>query len=171
MVELRIASDHRGLLPLLHERKCPYGKESWCSGPGAWGPWRKACDRCTRERDAYIRLHPDFDPNAHPQLHPIPKPTAEPTVEPTVESSPLVDLKASAEGGWERCFAPGAPHLRVVRRCGKARPSPGAPRTHRGEPWSPDVKSVNISNSTIHATYRTPPPMGGTPSHPLLRHL
>ncbi len=77
MLELRLDADRRNALPPLSERKCSYGAESWCRGPGAQGKWQQACGRCIRERDEYCRLHPDQ-----------PKPTC--------SSDDIPDLKAVA---------------------------------------------------------------------------
>ena len=66
LLHLRLDADRRGALPPLAERACMYGSESWCAGPAAEGQWQRACDCCARERDEYLRLHPEPEPEPTP---------------------------------------------------------------------------------------------------------
>ncbi len=163
MLELHLEADRLGKLPPIAERRCMYGKEPACAGPGPHGACYSPCKYCARERDEYLRLHPDA------------------VLTPTAPSQPT-DLKACA-GRVAVLNDPGAPQLPDFGRWGMARSlshrALGAPplsaissqtgwvrRRHlgrRANPRTPHVKSVTTAKPAPINQFPGHPSQGGTP--------
>lgn len=58
ILQLRLEADRRDALPPIADRRCAYGNDRSCAGPGPHGACYVPCEFCAQELEQYLSLHP-----------------------------------------------------------------------------------------------------------------
>ncbi len=133
ILALHLEADLRGELPPIADRRCTFGADPTCAGPGPHGAAHEACNYCQQELDQYLRLHPGV---VLPPTH-FKACAEEPSALDTMSDPPLSRVLGASR------------RRRALR--------------HRGITWTPPVESVNIANSRQSNPIPPITPYGGDP--------